>query len=240
MRYRRAPAMRHVTPPRPRRRSLARDTRGVVYVEFLLAFVPIFTLFLGIAQLVLLWGGRLVVGHAATRAARAAAVVLDDDPRYYDREPRNAVSGRALEASDLFAAFARLGLGGAAPSAPTAAVLSRRATIELAAALTVAPLVTRGGPRSLRDNLVRDPLTEVATRVRADLDVAIDGVVNEPRTARDDVAEPVTVTVRYRYGCGVPVARMLVCPGGVKALVAHATLPNHRAALDYATAGWAE
>ena len=75
--------------------ALARDERGVVYVEFLLAFVPLFTLFLGIAQLVLLWGGRLVVGHAASRAARTASVVLDDDPRYYDHEPRNADHGRA-------------------------------------------------------------------------------------------------------------------------------------------------
>jgi len=232
--------MRHGPTKTPRNRARARDERGVVYVEFLLAFVPLFTLFLGIAQLVLLWGGRLVVGHAASRAARTASVVLDDDPRYYDREPRNADHGRALETTDLLATLARLGPGAPATPARPTGTLSRRATIELAAALTVAPLVTRSGPRSLRDNLVSDPLADVAARVRADLDVSIDGVVREARTTRDDVAEPVTVTVRYRYACGVPVVRMLVCPGGAKDITAHATLPNQRAALEYATAGWAE
>jgi hypothetical protein len=231
---------RWTTPTRRAARALLHDARGVAYVEFLLAFVPIFTLFLGISQLVLLWGGRLVVGHAASRAARAAAVVLDDDPRYYDREPRNAAGGRSLETSDLLAALAHLGHGGGTTPGARSGVLSRRATIELAAALTVTPLVTRSGAQSVRDNLVRDSLADVAARVRADLDVAIDGVVPEARTTRDDVAEPVTVTVRYRYGCGVPVTRMLVCPGGTKELVGRATLPNHRAALEYATAGWAE
>jgi hypothetical protein len=46
--------------------------------------------------------------------------VLDDDPRDDDREPRNAVSGRALEASDLFAAFAGCPTRGPRRDAPGA------------------------------------------------------------------------------------------------------------------------
>ena len=41
---------------------------GAAYVEFLLAFVPILTLFLGLVQIGLLYAGNLVVQHAAHRA----------------------------------------------------------------------------------------------------------------------------------------------------------------------------
>jgi len=222
--------------------TLRGDQRGVAYVEFLLAFLPIFTLFLGIAQLVLLWSARIVVEHAATRAARAAVVVLDDDPRYYDGEARDAVGGAALEAGDLLVAMGRLGIGartGETSVDASPAVLSRRASIELAAALTVAPLVARSDAQSVRDALGSDALSEVANRVIADLDVSIDGVVTHASLDPDDVAEPVTVQVSYRFACGVPVARMLVCPDGTKLITARSTLPNHRAALSYAPGEWA-
>lgn len=225
------------------RGGLLREQDGVVYVEFLLAFIPIFTLFMGISQLVLLWSARIVVEHAATRAARTAAVVLDDDPRYYDGETRDTVGGRALESGDLLAEMGRLGIGSRTgetsvdSSPPT---LSRRASIELAAALTVAPLVSRSDRQSLRDSLASDPLTEVANRVISDLDVTVDGVVTHESTDPDDTAEMVTVTVSYRFGCGVPVARMLVCPDGSKLIVSHSTLPNHRAALAYAPGDWVD
>lgn len=228
--------------PRPRC-GILRAQRGVVYVEFLLAFIPIFTLFLGISQLVLLWSARIVVEHAATRAARTAAVVLDDDPRYYDGEARNSVSGRALEPADLLAEMGRLGIGsrtGETSADESPAVLSRRASIELAAALTVAPLVSRSDPQSLRDSLASDPLSDVARRVIEDLDVTIDGVIPHTSTDPDDVAELVTVNVTFRFGCGVPVARILVCPEGTKVIESHSTLPNHRATLEYAPGNWAD
>ncbi len=68
-------------------RTLAEDRRGAVYVEFLVAFMPVFVTFLGIAQLADLYAARLVIEHAAVRTARAGAVVFPDDPRNY-----NAVS----------------------------------------------------------------------------------------------------------------------------------------------------
>jgi hypothetical protein len=60
-------------------------------IEFIIAFVPIFVLFLGSVQLALLSVARLVVQHAAVAGARTASVVLDDDPRYYDT-PRGDIS----------------------------------------------------------------------------------------------------------------------------------------------------
>lgn len=71
-----------------RRVPLACDTGGVVYVEFLIAFVPIFIFFLAMVQLSLIAVARIVVQHAAVRGVRAAVVVLDDDPARYDNAAR--------------------------------------------------------------------------------------------------------------------------------------------------------
>lgn len=64
-----------------------RSEAGVVYVEFLLAFMPVFILFVGMVQLALLQAGRLIVQETAREAARAAAVILPDDPARYDGAP---------------------------------------------------------------------------------------------------------------------------------------------------------
>src|SRR4051812_13001323 len=71
--------------------DLCRDTRGAVFVEFLIAFLPVFTFFLCLLQLGLLFAVRLVVEHAATNGARAAAVIIGDDPHTYGDEALNKV-----------------------------------------------------------------------------------------------------------------------------------------------------
>lgn len=63
--------------------SLRRDTRGAVYVEFLIAFMPVFVFFLCLLQLALLFSARLAVEHAAVTGARAASVVFGDEPAPY-------------------------------------------------------------------------------------------------------------------------------------------------------------
>lgn len=68
-------------------------TRGVVFIEFIIAFVPVFLLFLGIVQLALLSAARQVVQHAAVTGVRSAIVVLDDDPRFYDNAERGSIVG---------------------------------------------------------------------------------------------------------------------------------------------------
>lgn len=68
---------------------IRRDQRGVVFVEFLIAFLPVYTFFLCLIQLGLLFSVRLVTEHAAVNAARAAAVVIGDDPRRYNGERIN-------------------------------------------------------------------------------------------------------------------------------------------------------
>jgi hypothetical protein len=58
-------------------------TEGAVFVEFLIAFLPVLTMFLCLLQLAMLFSIRLAVGHAAVNTARAAAVVIGDEPETY-------------------------------------------------------------------------------------------------------------------------------------------------------------
>lgn len=61
-----------------------KDQRGVVYLETLVAFVPVFLFFLATLQIADAGAAQLIVKHAATVAARAAVVVLPDDGVYYN------------------------------------------------------------------------------------------------------------------------------------------------------------
>jgi Flp pilus assembly protein TadG len=56
--------------------GLAKDTRGAVYVEFLIAFLPFLIMFLCLWQVSILYYAKLMVDHAAFSAARAAAVIV--------------------------------------------------------------------------------------------------------------------------------------------------------------------
>jgi TadE-like protein len=53
---------------------LSADARGAVFVEFIISFIPMFIFFLGITQLSFSYAAKLVVHHAATKAARAAII----------------------------------------------------------------------------------------------------------------------------------------------------------------------
>jgi len=75
-----------------RSRAVAADERGAVFVEFLIAFLPVFTFFLCLVQLSLLFTVKVVTEHAAVNAARAAAVVIGDDPKTYDGEDINVLT----------------------------------------------------------------------------------------------------------------------------------------------------
>lgn len=83
-----------------RSHGIARDERGAVFVEFLIAFLPVFTFFLCLVQLSLLFTVKVVTEHAAVNAARAAAVVIGDDPKTYDNEAPNVLqpNGKRFEA----------------------------------------------------------------------------------------------------------------------------------------------
>ncbi|MFT3774694.1 MAG: hypothetical protein QM820_55795 [Minicystis sp.] len=64
-------------------RHARRSTAGAVYVEFLIAFLPVFFFFLSLVQLIFVQTASIITKHAAVKAVRAAVVVLPDDPMYY-------------------------------------------------------------------------------------------------------------------------------------------------------------
>jgi hypothetical protein len=68
------------------------NERGAVYVEFLIAFFPVFLMFLGICQVALLTAAEAIVRHAAYSAARTAIVVLEDKPSNFSDAPRGSLS----------------------------------------------------------------------------------------------------------------------------------------------------
>ncbi len=70
-------------------RSLSANVRGAVFVEFLIAFLPVYVFFLCVVQLGLLFSVRLVTEHAAVNGARALAVVGGDEPKRYSNEKKN-------------------------------------------------------------------------------------------------------------------------------------------------------
>lgn len=82
---------------RPPGKTLLRDARGAVYVEFLIAFFPLFFFFLALVQLAFVTSANLITKHSAVTAARAAVVVLYDDPKRYGGEPVGRATGKRRE-----------------------------------------------------------------------------------------------------------------------------------------------
>jgi hypothetical protein len=73
--------------------TLGRDRRGAVYVEYLLAFVPVVAFFISTSQFIELCAADLVLKRAASAAARAAVVVLPDDFHFYEGAEVNQFVG---------------------------------------------------------------------------------------------------------------------------------------------------
>jgi hypothetical protein len=72
-------------------------TRGALYVEFLIGFLPMFCFFLLLVQYGYLQTASVVVNHAAATTARAAIVVLHDDPKHYGGAPVGRLVGERKE-----------------------------------------------------------------------------------------------------------------------------------------------
>jgi Flp pilus assembly protein TadG len=87
------------------RGGLLSDARGAVFVEHLIALVPLVVLSLSTWQMIELWAGDLLVRRAASAAARAAVVVLPDDPDFYAGTPVHQFTGARKSEIDLAAAL---------------------------------------------------------------------------------------------------------------------------------------
>jgi Flp pilus assembly protein TadG len=210
---------RHCQAPR----SLRADQHGVVFVEFLIAFVPMWTFFLCVVQLAFIAHANLMVKHSADSAARSAVVVLPDDPNEYGGEPEMSIGRGPVTASDIGGALGRVGsaLQGepstgtvvAAFSDETIANLgrSRLNTIRLAAHVPLMPLAPVNVGRDTRASIAKaigDGRKLVSALYYQPFALAVtfpgqqDGVV---------AGSEVTVRVTYAYQCTVPLARRILC-----------------------------
>jgi hypothetical protein len=214
--------------PAPWLRRIAGDARGVVFVEFIIAFVPVFVLFLGIVQLALLSAAQLVVQHAAIAGARAASVVLDDDPRYYDGTARGDVSGTGASAEDSFEHGLAHILGEGAPASgsislggPRMAAIRRAVHVPLAAITPEPALLPYLIVPAARRSLMRVLGTSPASRLFFGLNfyLPLTTAVTFPKApgsaellgARITPNRSVTVRVTHLVPCAVPVVSVLMC-----------------------------
>jgi hypothetical protein len=212
-----------------------RDERGAVYVEFLLAFLPLFVLFLALCQISLLVAGRLVVRHAALVGARAAIVVLDDDPVHYGGAARGVLSEGApqkpAEGSDgdllstmreLAASFApsddedATAVSRPAQRGPRMQVIRRAALRPLSAIAPSAQAIFGGRETSLAKAVARDPLVDAGFALAysdAATVVSIHRAAASPELAAEPILHntPVTLRVTYLQLCAVPLVRGLIC-----------------------------
>ncbi len=202
---------------------LVKETRGATYVEFLIAFIPVFFLFLGILQAGLLYTANLVVSHSANSATRAAIVVLPDDPRAYGGEPVNQIGGGGAGGTDAVASFlAGFGLGGGAGPAIGGA---GRGGQRLSAIRAAASLPLLSVSPSFRQ-LVRDPnvyqaigghpaeraATGAALYNRAAMAVTFPSApASRAFQSSWSRNSDVTVRVTYLFHCGIPLVSRLMC-----------------------------
>jgi hypothetical protein len=213
------------------RRVASSDARGAVYVEFLVAFFPVFMLFLATIQLSLLTAARLVVQHAATSSVRSAVVILSDAPGELGEAPRGSLTegdaSSVTNAADLLETFgvpgASNGLGSASDDDANR-ITQRGARMVPIRASAYFPLfalspdssVLEGQPadnveRSLSSELARRAAAAFAYVRAATVVTVLDRPGSEQLPERIERKAPVTVRVTYAMHCGVPLARRLVC-----------------------------
>ena len=204
--------------------SLARDQRGAAYVEFLIVFIPIFMMFLGMVQASMMYAANLVVTHSANTAARAAIVVLDDVPSSYGDEARNSLPAEGggespLDKVDSFLEAVGLGAssapasGGSGSGARIGAIRSAASIPLLAVSPSFSQLV---GSESVYTAIGGDPaergLTGAAVYNRTAVAVTFPTSLGGTDFTRDfEENGDVTVRVTYLFHCAVPLVNRIMC-----------------------------
>lgn len=208
------------------RRSTRSLERGAVALEVVTCLVPVMILFLCAVQLSFLAVGRMVVGHAAVRGARAAIVLLEEDPRRMGGAPRGdlTAAGAGDARSELGSVLARSLPAGIRPVSSAGGARLRAIADAVHAPLAVlAPGPSThvfGDATSLYDALGGDGTGGASTRFA--LGILVHGPAATQVTlraapgsseivSRVDARGSVTVHVTYLQRCSVPVAARLMC-----------------------------
>ncbi len=203
-------------PVHAERADLANDTTGAVYVEFLLAFLPVFTMFLGMLQAGLMYGANLVVTHSANRAARAAAVVLDAPESDFDDDERMVVDyGESTSGTDAICAL--LSVLSVPCSFTGGEGNARLNAIRAAASFPLLPIAP-SLDQQLQDRQVLravggDPMMSRSTNGVLYNRGAVSVTFPDHPERRFTVGqnENLKVRVTYLFHCGIPIAARYMC-----------------------------
>ena len=242
----------------PKTRSLARDTGGAVYVEFILSFIPLLFMFLGILQMGMLYAASIVVQHAAVTATRAAAVVLDDDPERYDDQDRLTVTGAESGGADEEGALGSLfggGGGGGGALGGGSSGSARFSAIRYAAMVPLMPITPPPEaifPMGRRQSLATDigfnaPETRAAMALVYSRTMMNITFPEGPRGATgsgewdspDENGDSGQVTGRltFLYMCGVPIVNRIMCEDGLSLMAGNGAVGLAESAAIYARDG---
>lgn len=167
----------------------------------LIVFPIMLMLWFGLTQLALIAMGKFVLAHAAHRAARAAVVVLDDDPEKYGdgKGSRNAIDGDGDPKLSAIRSAAAAPLTVLGPS-DQSLDFGKLVQGEMPISLTLREALTSGAGQALM-GLVGYNAMSVALTLRQGDEVAESFGLHEPVTAHVD----------YLFPCRVPFAAQLLC-----------------------------
>jgi len=208
----------------PQAASLAGDQRGAAYVEFLIVFIPIFMMFLGMIQASMMYAANLVVTHSATTAARAAAVVLDDQESRYGDEARNSTAGTASSTDSVttltegfLTGFGSAPASGGGDSGSSGARLSAIRSAASIPLLAVSPSFSQlVGSESVYSAIGGNPAERGLTGAAVYNRTAVAVTFPTARAGTEfrsefEENEDVTVRVTYLFHCAVPLVNRIMC-----------------------------
>lgn len=209
-----------------------RRTRGAIYVEVLVAIIPVLIFFFGLLQLAMLYSAKLIVRHAAWRAVRSAVVILEDDPERFNRVERGLVSYHESSGSDqssggtgaFLQSVADL-LGVRLPLAELRGMMSsesgpRLTAIQQGAFMALAVLAPMPGPLLQTFGMSGGELGETSNSTRFLAGMFLYNRAAAMVTLRDSsgavtakipATGNVTVRVTYLYFCGLPIVNYFMC-----------------------------
>ena len=217
-----------------------RRTRGAIYVEVLVAIIPVLVFFFGLLQLAMLYSAKLIVRHAAWRAARSAVVILDDDPEKFSgvergvvtyQEAGSAQGGGGMEqllegigeVLDIHLPMSQLRGLSRSEAGP------RLSAIKQAANMPLAVLAPMPGALMRALGMNGDELGEISNSTRFLLGMFLynraaamvtlrdaEGVVLGGENNRVPSTANITVRVTYLYYCGMPIVNYFMCDSLMK------------------------
>ncbi len=220
---------------------LWRNETGAAYTEMLVCFVPMFTLITCLIQLALLNVAHIIVQHSAVLAARAAVVVLPDNPACYEGKPpvgelataatgnENIIQtiGNSIGInipSDSFGSLGGLIPGGSRggdandPQNVFYQKNSRYSAIHSAASVPLLALAPSPGAVMSRRSSIshRGSAADALIRMGFGLiynraALAVTLLKGGQYSASFSGQEMVTARVTYAFNCGVPLARTIMC-----------------------------